>query len=393
MKSANTSLVPVYVANVTCGMGIMGFIAAADSLADLLKLEAWQIGLTATAGGVGWIMSARPWGRAADSIGRKKVLVIGISGFSLAFLSICIVAQAGISFALTPVYMVVGLSVTRLVSGLFYPAITAAGVAMVADQYEPDARAGAMSRLGASQAAGFVLGPAFVAVFAGPLPTVPLLLLALLPFAALVLVLVRLPAAETFRREDITPLALFDRRLRIPLIAALAAIMALGIGQVVVGFVVLDRFGVSDAQATRLTGIAMATLGVTLILSQFTVGLLNWPPARLMRIGAFVCTLGLLVATFAPNAAALVAAYAIFGLGGGWVYPAFLTLAANAVTADEQGRAAGTLGAAQGIGSTIGPLIGGVFYDVQAMLPFLIAAASTALILALTFFLRDDTDA
>lgn len=391
LMSRQSSLLPVYAANIACGMGIMGFVAASGPLADVLKLQAWEIGLTATAGGLGWILSARAWGRAADSIGRKRVLVMGITGFCVAYLAICVVAQTGITFALAPAFTIVALAVSRLTAGLFFPAISAVGMAMIADNHTPEERAGAMSRLGAAQASGFVLGPAFVAAIAGSSPTLPLFLMGILPVLALVLVVVRVQATESRQQDEVSPLPLFDRRLRLPLFAALAAIMALGIAQVVVGFVALDRLGSSDSEATRIAGWALSALGVALIMSQFTVGLLNWRPRTLMMAGALIATIALFGAALAHNTEVLIATYAIFGFGGGWIYPAFLALASNAVSADEQGRAAGTIGAAQGIGSMLGPLVGGVLYDLHPFMPYLIASASTGIILLLAVILRQES--
>ena len=70
VNSASRGLAPLYVANLVCSMGMMGFVVVAGPLADGLGLAAWQIGASATAGGLGWVLASRPWGRAADQRGR-----------------------------------------------------------------------------------------------------------------------------------------------------------------------------------------------------------------------------------------------------------------------------------------------------------------------------------
>ena len=53
----------------------------------------------------------------------------------------------------------------------------------------------------------------------------------------------------------------------------------------------------------------------------------------------------------------LPAAYALAAFGMGFVFPSFQALAADAVQAHEQGAAAGTVAAAQGLGMVAGPML------------------------------------
>jgi MFS family permease len=54
-------------------------------------------------------------------------------------------------------------------------------------------------------------------------------------------------------------------------------------------------------------------------------------------------------------------------------------LAANAVNTNEQGAAAGTIAAAQGLGIIAGPLVGTLVYDVDPGAPYALIAALLAL--------------
>jgi MFS transporter, DHA1 family, tetracycline resistance protein len=374
-------LTPIYVSSLVCSMGMMGFVALAGPLAALLGLSAAQIGPSAMAGGLGWVLAARAWGRASDRLGRRRVLLTGVAGFAVFYLALCLVAQAGAAWGLAPMAALAGLIGARFAMGLTYSAVPAAANALIADRFTPDTRAGAMGRLGAAQAAGLLLGPALVALTAGPSPVMSLFILALLPLPALVLLALRLPADPPAAPGAVVPpLPLADRRLRRPVAAALAAMTAVGIAQIVVGFIALDRFGLGGPQATRLAGGTLAGVGIALFAAQIAVGRLGWPPERLMAVGAAIATLGFAAAAVAPSAAMLVATYALSGFGAGWVFPAISAMAANAVGADEQGRAAGSVSTAFGVGAMLGPLVGGGLYDLQPILPLLLAAAGTAAI-------------
>jgi len=375
-RVASGGLAPVYLASLTGSMGMMGFVALAGPLAAALGLTAGQIGLSAMAGGLGWVLAARAWGRAADRLGRRMVLMAGVAGFALFYLALCAVAQAGVAGALTATGVLAGLSAARFAMGLSYAAVPAGANALIADRFAPESRAGAMGRLGAAQASGLLLGPAFVALTAGPSPVWPLFVLALMPLPVLALLALRLPADRPAGGGGPLPaLPLTDPRLRVPALAALTAMTAVGIAQIVVGFLALDRLGLPGPTATRLAGGALAAVGVALIVAQVMVGRLGWPPARLIAAGGLIAAAGFAASALAGTGATLVAGYALAGFGAGWVFPAISALAANAVGPQEQGRVAGSVSTAVGLGAMLGPALGGITYGLGDIWPLLIGAA------------------
>ncbi|MEM9047192.1 MAG: MFS transporter [Pseudomonadota bacterium] len=372
------SLAPLYLANLVCSMGMMGFVATAGPLADALGLEAWHIGVSATAGGLGWVLAARAWGGAADRIGRKPVLTFGLAGFALGYLLLCLAVQAGAQWGVGALVALGTIIVARFGMGLAYAAIPAAGSAIIADRFAPEARPAAMGRLGAAQAAGLLFGPALVAAVAGPSPVLPLFLLALLPILALFFLILRLAGDKTKAEVPAPALSLRDPRLARQVLAALLAMIAIGTAQIVVGFVALDRLALSRPDALRVAGLALAAVGVTLIVAQMAIGRLNWSTARLHVLGGMFAAIGMLAAAFAPTPSLLILSYAFAGFGAGWLLPAISAAVANAVEAQEQGRGAGAVSTALGIGATTGPLVGGVLYDLNALLPLLAAALAMA---------------
>ncbi|MEM1161758.1 MAG: MFS transporter [Pseudomonadota bacterium] len=369
------SLAPIYAANMVCSMGMMGFVAAAGPLAASLGLEAWQIGLSATAGGLGWVLAARFWGKTADRTGRKPVLLIGLSGFIAGYFLLCLGVVAGVRWEVPALYVLGVLVATRFGMGLSYSAVPAAGAAVIADRFAPDDRAGAMGRLGAAQASGLLFGPAAVALLAGESPATVLFLLALLPIPALAFAAIALPKDAPKAAAATGQLPLADARLIRPVLVAMLAMMAVGIAQIVIGFVAMDRLALPESSAMRLAGGALAAVGVSLVVAQLTVKRLGWSPAVLMRVGSGMAALGLLAAAFAPSEVTLVLSYAFSGFGAGWAFPGINAYAANAVSSEEQGRAAGAVSSAMGVGAMLGPTIGGAFYQQSGAASYLIAAA------------------
>lgn len=64
----------------------------------------------------------------------------------------------------------------------------------------------------------------------------------------------------------------------------------------------------------------------------------------------------------------------------GWIFPALSALAANAVEPHEQGAAAGSIGAAQGLGIVLGPLVGSLLYEVSPGVPYVLVCVLLVLV-------------
>jgi EmrB/QacA subfamily drug resistance transporter len=84
---------------------------------------------------------------------------------------------------------------------------------------------------------------------------------------------------------------------------------------------------------------------------------------RAFMIGSAVFALFSAVGGFAPNAAVLLAARALMGVGGALMWPAILGMTYGLLPAEKAGLAGGLILGAAGFGNAIGPLIGGVLTD------------------------------
>ncbi|WP_390886304.1 MFS transporter, partial [Corynebacterium variabile] len=134
------------------------------------------------------------------------------------------------------------------------------------------ARVKGMARLGATQGVGQVIGSAvggLLAIFGlmVPLVAVPVLLV-----LAVVLVRIRLqPQAPTELRKRPRTVKPTDRRVLPFLLCCAGMYLALGVIQVIVGFLVQDRLDVTDDRAGLLTGLALLVAGAGVVVSQAVI--------------------------------------------------------------------------------------------------------------------------
>jgi len=356
-------------------MAMMSFVAVIGPVVRLLGLSEWHAGLSVTAAGVLWMLAARPWGQLSDRIGRKRVLMLAMSAYTVVYIALAVfidVALQTIPPVLVSVLVLVG---ARGLIGLFYAAVPPTAAALIADKAPTGQRAKFLARLGSANALGMVLGPAAAGWLAYKNLPLALYVAALLPLLALGLLAWRLPAtppvAAAHSRNRV-PLSRLDRRLRLPQMAAFVAMVSVTIAQVTVGFFAIDRFGLDAAEGARMAGIALTAVGVGLILAQGLVMKLDVHPRRWIILGALIAGIGFASVAAVQQTWQLPAAYALAAFGMGFVFPSFQALAADAVQPHEQGAAAGTVAAAQGLGMVAGPMLGTLLYRGGASLPYLL---------------------
>ncbi len=369
------NMLPLVFETFACTLAMMSFVALIGPISRVLDLAPWQAGVTVTVGGIAWVLLARVWGAASDRHGRRVILLRGLGGFVLSYLALCLFVVLALRWLPSAWLAFAGVVMLRGIVGGFYAAVPTTGAALVADHVEPQQRARVLAGLGASSAVGMVVGPGLAGLLAVHGLELPLIVTAVLPLVALLVMWRWLPRDERPQVQDAPTLRLRDARLRRPLVLGFAAMFSVTIAQVAVGFFALDQLRLEATEVARAAGIALTSVGVALILAQLLLRQLNWPPQRLIRVGGLISALGFAAVIFATSAPLLWAAYFVAAAGMGWVFPSVSALAANAVEAHEQGATAGTLAASHGVGMIVGPLAGTLVYELYPGAPFVLIAA------------------
>lgn len=377
LPSSTRSSLPVLVFAALAGtMAMMAFVAVVGPVVRLLGLAEWHAGLSVTAAGVLWMLSARRWGRLSDRIGRRRVLLIALAAYALVYIAMALFVDLALRHPPALWVSVAALVGTRALIGLFYAAVPPTAAALVADEVPPGGRGAMMARLGAANALGMVIGPAAAGWIAFHDLALALYVVAALPLLSLLMVWWRLPEtppADAGRGGPRPAMAWFDPRLRLPLFAVFAAMVSVTIAQVVVGFFAIDRLQLSPADGARAAGLSLTAVGLGLICSQALVmRLKSVPPVRWIAIGALVAAAGFAVCALVAAQWQLLAAYGVAAFGMGFVFPSFQGLAADSVDAHEQGAAQGAVASVQGLGMVVGPMLGTLLYGWSPGAPYLL---------------------
>lgn len=331
-------------------------------------------------------LTARIWGRVSDRIGRRRVIIIGLMGYSVGLLLFNLAAELGRMAILTGLGLYLGLVLSRVVYAGIMSAVGPAAAAYMADITTPAERAAGVGRLSSASQIGVMLGPALI-FFAFISMLAPIYLLAAL-MALMAFLTSRLLPEGTPRLTHTEPsarLGFFDARYRRYMLTGMIIYGMIGLAQPTLVFYFQDKLHLDGVTTAQRYSLAMMISSGAMVITQLgLVQRLRWSPLKLLKLGLPVTVLGYTLMALATDIEHLWLAMACFGTGMGITVPAFNAGASLSVGPHEQGALAGLLGSSASLGYLFGPLIGGYLYGVAPALPFWGAAVA---LLPLTIFI------
>lgn len=377
--------IPVLLATVFLAyLGQMTLNPIIAPLAREVGLAEWQIGVTISVAAVMVVLSSQFWGRRSQSLGRKPVLSAALGLAVVAMTGFTIVSAVGMA-ASVPTGLLFALFV--LLRGVGFGAALAAigptAQAYIADVTPDEAtRTKGMAGIGAVQGVAMIGGAAVGGALSGlgliwPIAAVPVLL-------AIAFVVITVKLRTESRHELITAptrVSPLDTRVWPFLLSGFGMLTALGFMQVLMGFIVQDRFGLDSALTGVVTGGSLLAAGIGMVIAQSViVPRSGWSPRILLRIGTGIAFTGfaLLIPSFGVGL--LLVAIMLIGLGLGIAMPGYTAGPTLLMSREEQGSLAGLIGATNGLTFVIAPTASTVLYGFWRPLPVIIGAVIMALV-------------
>ena len=333
------------------------------------------------------IVSAPAWGYASERIGRRPVLLLGLAAATGAPLLFAGIASARLDGAIGVVLALAAFGLVRGVQALAGGGLLPVAQAYMADTTPPGERAGGMGLLGAAYGIGAILGAAVAWGLGGMAPALAFGVVAGLGMAGLATVALATPepvrGGDGRATEGAADGAVSLAAVWPFLLVTLLAITAYGLLQQVMALRLQDAWGFSTQEATSAAGgIMMATSFIMILVQGIGLRLLRWAPAQLLRSGALLAVLALALATLARGRWELLAAMGLFGAGIGLMLPGNLASLSLRAGPRAQGRVAGLNAVGQGIGLSLGPILGASLHQMSPTVPFLAALLLLALVSA-----------
>ncbi|MCM3626375.1 MFS transporter [Paenibacillus glycanilyticus] len=326
------------------------------------------------------------WGGLSDRIGRRPIIIIGVTGFAISFLLFGLSSDN-----LAMMYL------SRVLGGLFSGAVTSVIVAYVADITPPEQRTKGMGLVGMSIGFGFTIGPGVGGLLSQISLEAPF-------YAAFAMALITLILAFIKLKESLPPekrraasekresrWTAFTGPLKFLYILAFFVTFTLAGMEATLQFFGIQRFDVTPLQV----GILFFVCGFVGALVQGGVvrrRIKTGQEPQYIAIGLIISAVGFFMLLAAHSLWWATLSLAIFGIGNSLIRPCVTSLITQK-TQVGQGVASGLSSSMDSLGRILGPLAGTFLFTLDLRLPYVSGGilCLAALILLMQFRRMDST--
>ena len=371
------------------------------SIGRALGVADFWVAIAFSLSAVLWVVMAPHWARRADQRGRRALMRMGLAGFVGSMLVCGSALAAGLAGWIAGTAVFVIFTLGRAIYGGWGSASPSAVQAYIAARTDGEQRTGALAALASSFGLGTIIGPALAPLFIFP-PlglAAPLVVFAGIGLIVLALIVFRLPddtpknpaqgrvadypvigttgaGPQAERESGPSRLRWRDPRVRPWMIVGIIGGHGQAIVLSVVGFLVIDRLGLSAADAQHDIAVVLIGGAVASLLAQWwLIPQLGLTPPQLVVWGALLAAAGSVLAGVTTNLYAMTLSFALASVGYGLFRPGFTSGASLAVSLDEQNGVAGMVTSANGIPYLAGPGLGVAIYGLGWSLPFILTGA------------------
>jgi MFS family permease len=350
-----------------------------------------QIGAIISASSLTLFLVSPFWGRASDIWGRRKILLIGLFGYSAGTVLFAGVFQMALLGYLVPLTALVLLILTRVANATVMAAVSPSANAYMADITTIDNRIKGMGAIGAAGNIGSILGPAIGGLLASISLLTPLYFSVLLTLAAAVLTLFALPELPKVTVVKKRPrLKYSDPRIFPLVVAGVLLFMGFAIVQQTIAFRFQDEFALSNVETAKIVGFSlMFSAAAALFVQLLVLPRLSVRPFVLLRMSMPVMMTAFAIMAMGDSQSMYILSMCILGMGMGLAGPGFMAGASIAVSSEEQGAVAGIAGSCPPLGFAIGPLLGTYLYSIDGALPYWFAFGSYFVLFIFTLKFKD----
>ncbi len=302
------------------------------------------------------------FGKLADKIGRRKVLLIGTAGFAASY----------IVFAFADSFEMALLA--RAIEGFFAAGIFPACLSLLSDFTTEQQRGKAMGLMGMTFSLGFIFGPAIGGLAASFSVRDAFFLsagLSLLNFAWIFFRLkepVEKDESKDIAKQEVSLLEHLSSPLLFLFLSSMMITFMIGGLDATLALYTSEKLGFT---ATEI-GLIFTYVGFLIMIMQFVSGgLVNrFGEVRLVQGGLALSGLGFFLLYFTSDWISLLLPLAVFVAGNALVFPSVNSLITKKVTG-KRGAVLGLNTSFSAAGQVVGPLFGGFLFGIDHVLPFL----------------------
>ena len=341
-----------------------------------LGLNEIQIGSIFATSAVAWMILSPVWGSLSDSIGRKKIVIVGLLGFAISLVLFSLTISLGQKGLLTGTLLFVLLVSARVLNGIFGSATRPSSGGWVADISSINSRSRAFARLDSGFSMGRILGPALAGLLLLVSYTAPFFFFAAGAFIVIVLVIFQQSPPKISSSKEVKKLSMFDSRVwPFLIISAAFGICNASLFQTS-SFFFQDVITPSSENYIALASVGFMLTGLGVLNGQLLIAdRLQTSPGSLIKLGVIFNCLSLLGYAYSSSLVQVYICLFFFGLGNGMLGPGISSSLSLSVGKDYQGVAGGFLGMVIPIGHVASPLISMPLYTINPVYPYILGSS------------------
>ncbi|MDQ0231065.1 multidrug efflux MFS transporter NorA [Metabacillus malikii] len=376
MKKQNMTLAILLTNLFIAFLGIGLVIPVMPTIMNEMNLTGAIVGYLVGAFAIAQLISSPIAGRWADNYGRKKMITIGLLIFSLSELLFAVGEQVGILF------------LSRVLGGISAAFIMPAVTAFIADITTPETRPKALGYMSAAISTGFIIGPGIGGFLAELGHRVPFYSASILALIAAIFSVVMLREPEQKIHEEQTEnmksgfKRVFDKKYFFAFLILFISSFGLAAFESLFSLFVDHKFSFSPKDiAIAITGGAI--VGAIAQVALFDRATAIFGEIKLVRYSLiFSVVLVYLMTVVHTYFLILVVTVTVF-VGFDLMRPA-LTSYLSKIAGNEQGFVGGMNSMFTSIGNVLGPIIGGILFDIDLNYPFYFATVFLAIGVAIS---------
>lgn len=359
-------------------LGIGLVIPVTPTIMNELNISGTVVGYMVSAFALAQLVVSPLAGSAVDKYGRKPLIVLGLFVFSMSELLFGLGQSVEVLF------------VSRLLGGVSAAFIMPAVTAYIADITTLKTRPKALGYMSAAISTGFIIGPGIGGFLAEIGTRLPFFFAAGFGLSAMFLSFLLLKEPERQKQEENlygeqkTGFGrIFSPMYFIAFMVILISSFGLASFESLFALFVDHKFGFTPQDIAIVISLG-AIVGVIVQVGFFDRFTRWWGEIRLIRYSLIVSTALVLILTYVTSYWAILLVTMVVFVGFDLMRPAVTTYLSR-IAGNEQGFVGGMNSMFTSIGNIIGPIIGGILFDIDLNYPFYFATVTLAIGIALTF--------
>ncbi|TDM02111.1 MFS transporter [Macrococcus hajekii] len=356
-------------------------IPVIPALVKSLGLNAFHMGLLLSVYSIASFIAAPFWGQLSDKIGRKKILIIGLIGFAVSFLTFGLFID---NLAL--------LYASRIIGGLFSGACFSTTTSIVADVTTSEERNRYMGLMGMMIGFGFIFGPAVGGLLAGYSYQLPYFVTTAILVAIIIGVFLSLP--ETHHHEpghQVKQKLNYTVPIIILLISTFIVTMTMSGMESSFQLLEIEKINITPTQMGMLFMIGGLVNG--LLQGGYLRKVQHGQEKRVMVAGQMITIIAFIMLPFTMNLIYAGICLVLLMSGNALVRTLLTSTLTKTTSSRNMGKLTGVSYSLDSLGRIIGPLLFTGLMTYSLSLPFFIGAVTSliALVLITIYFTKGTT--